>query len=265
MSACCGFCDCWGSSRTFGYYDHDCHVYYNDLDSYDYAIKRRADADKSNDSSTKRHIINGAWKREGTLRRFTVQVGGLEQHELLPRPASSGKPDLGFGVGEVRAEACAKVCVRAFGAHVCALCLYESLLISIAQGGPYGENLANNFPDPTTAIDAWYNEEQEYNYEKQKFSESAGHYTQLVWKNTTKVGCGAANCNSDAEEGSNGWLFICEYDPAGHVVGEFGRNVRKVGMDEDGTPGFGVASSMTRSSGLLIALVALSSLAAVCL
>ncbi|KAK3700100.1 hypothetical protein LTR37_016103 [Vermiconidia calcicola] len=133
------------------------------------------------------------------------------------------------------------------------------------SGGPYGENLANKFPDPTTAIDAWYAEEQDYNYEKQKFSESAGHHTQLVWKNTTKVGCGAANCNSDAEQGSNGWLFVCEYDPAGNVVGEFGRNVRKGGMDEDGTPGFGVASSMTRSSGLLIALVALSSLAAVCL
>ena len=43
--------------------------------------------------------------------------------------------------------------------------------------------------------------------------EDVGHYTQVVWKNTTEVGCGFAS------DGHNDFL-VCHYNPAGNVLGQ---------------------------------------------
>jgi hypothetical protein len=40
-----------------------------------------------------------------------------------------------------------------------------------------------------------------------------GHYSQIVWKTTTKVGCGFAESN-----GSD--VLVCDYAPPGNVMGE---------------------------------------------
>ena len=71
-------------------------------------------------------------------------------------------------------------------------------------------------------VDAWAAEEKHYRYPDGGFSESTGHYTQLVWKNTTRVGCGAVNCdNSHVANGIDGWFTVCEYNPPGNVLGAF--------------------------------------------
>lgn len=59
----------------------------------------------------------------------------------------------------------------------------------------------------------------EYNYSDPNFTEETGHFTQLVWKNTTTVGCGSRLC------GERGWYLVCEYWPRGNVIGEFGDQV----------------------------------------
>ena len=41
-----------------------------------------------------------------------------------------------------------------------------------------------------------------------------GHYTQMIWYNTTTVGCGQAS------DGESDYL-VCHYDPAGNVLGEY--------------------------------------------
>ncbi len=41
-----------------------------------------------------------------------------------------------------------------------------------------------------------------------------GHYTQVVWRDTRRLGCGMATCSSGAE------IWTCNYDPAGNYVGE---------------------------------------------
>ncbi|KAI0855518.1 CAP domain-containing protein [Xylaria cubensis] len=89
------------------------------------------------------------------------------------------------------------------------------------SGGPYGENLAIGYPNATASIEAWGDEREKYNFGKPGFSEQTGHFTQLVWKNTTDVGCGRKLC------GERGWYLACEYWPRGNVVGAFKDQVDK--------------------------------------
>lgn len=124
--------------------------------------------------------------------------------------------------------------------------------LTVSQDGSYGENLAQGYASPTLAIDSWADEESNYDYEKQKFSTNNGHFTQLVWKNSTAVSCGASDC------GESGWLFVCEYNPAGNMIGEFGSNVGKAGQGEDGEPGLGGVAGKSVGGKLLVALVAAS-------
>ena len=76
----------------------------------------------------------------------------------------------------------------------------------------------------TAAINAWANQSSIYNYTLPTgFSEATGEFTQLVWKATTEVGCAATSCDSQilpgGSSGTQVWFFICEYAPAGNVIG----------------------------------------------
>jgi hypothetical protein len=64
--------------------------------------------------------------------------------------------------------------------------------------------MALNFKTPTKAIDGWAAEESKYDYAEGEFSEATGHFTQLVWESTKRVGCGAVNCDNDADGGAHG-------------------------------------------------------------
>ena len=90
-----------------------------------------------------------------------------------------------------------------------------------------GENLARGYPNVTSAIDAWYNEVTQFDYDFDTqdptgFTEQTGHFTQLVWKDTESVGCGWTDCSG--VNGLQGVLFVCDYWPAGNVLGGEGVN-----------------------------------------
>ncbi|ELR02131.1 hypothetical protein VC83_06969 [Pseudogymnoascus destructans] len=93
------------------------------------------------------------------------------------------------------------------------------------SGGPSGENLAAGYPNATSSIDAWGTERSEYDFKKAEFSHETGHFTQVVWKDTTSVGCGRREC--DGKGGSPGWYVVCEYYPPGNVIGAFEENVQE--------------------------------------
>lgn len=45
----------------------------------------------------------------------------------------------------------------------------------------------------------------------------------MVWKSTTEVGCGVTNCPEGSSSDGNaaqGWYVVCEYQPAGNIVGD---------------------------------------------
>ncbi|KAH8665200.1 CAP domain-containing protein [Tricladium varicosporioides] len=89
------------------------------------------------------------------------------------------------------------------------------------SGGPTGENLVAGASNATTSIDAWGLERTSYDWNKPGFQEATGHFTQLVWKNTTSVGCGRTSCQGKNQ--TPGWYVVCEYFPAGNVVGSNGQ------------------------------------------
>lgn len=49
-------------------------------------------------------------------------------------------------------------------------------------------------------------------------------FTQLIWKNSTQLGCGRTNCAG--QNGVPGWFVVCEFSPRGNVVGMFEENVQ---------------------------------------
>lgn len=87
------------------------------------------------------------------------------------------------------------------------------------SGGPYGENIAMGYDSAEDAIKAWYEENKQYNFKIAKFSESTGHFTQMVWKSSTQIGCADVDC------GDKGTFMACEYFPRGNVMGQFVENV----------------------------------------
>src|SRR5688572_6832294 len=84
--------------------------------------------------------------------------------------------------------------------------------------GPYGENLAAGTLPLSAAVQYWYDELAHYSYARPGFSKTTGHFTQLVWRSTTRLGCAYAVCNG--KNGTPGRFLVCEYSPPGNVIGE---------------------------------------------
>jgi len=65
---------------------------------------------------------------------------------------------------------------------------------------------------------AWYDEVKDYSYSNPGFSSATGHFTQVVWKASEKLGCGYA------VDGSNVYV-VARYTPVGNYMGQFPDNV----------------------------------------
>lgn len=86
----------------------------------------------------------------------------------------------------------------------------------------YGENIywmSGGRVSGTMAVDAWYSEVSQYNYGKPGFSGATGHFTQVVWKGSTEIGCG------QARDARGGTYVVCNYNPPGNYSGRFPANV----------------------------------------
>eukprot|EP01123_Difflugia_compressa_P015836 TRINITY_DN91_c0_g1_i1.p1 TRINITY_DN91_c0_g1~~TRINITY_DN91_c0_g1_i1.p1 ORF type:complete len:392 (-),score=91.36 TRINITY_DN91_c0_g1_i1:260-1435(-) len=92
------------------------------------------------------------------------------------------------------------------------------------SGAPnLGENIAYQgtsdkvtpfpFNAVTTSVDDWNSEETDWTCSSNSCSGTCGHFTQNVWKETTKVGCGLSECTI------GGWrsaYMVCRYSPQGN-------------------------------------------------
>lgn len=67
-------------------------------------------------------------------------------------------------------------------------------------------------------VASWASERQWYDHEvgacHAPEGKSCGHYTQLVWADTSEVGCGMSICEDKSQ------VWVCDYHPAGNVAGQ---------------------------------------------
>ncbi|KAG0146076.1 hypothetical protein CROQUDRAFT_44937, partial [Cronartium quercuum f. sp. fusiforme G11] len=89
----------------------------------------------------------------------------------------------------------------------------------------YGENIAANQVSPHQVVSDWVNAPNE----KDSYvpgGSGYSHFTQVIWKGSTQVGCALTSCNSmEGLSDSPMSFWACEYFPAGNVLGEFKFNV----------------------------------------
>ena len=85
-----------------------------------------------------------------------------------------------------------------------------------------GENLALFSADApgTSVVQGWASEASSYDYGSDSCLGVCGHYTQIVWRNTARVGCGVAQCDDVVGGFGAGFLWVCNYDPPGNYIGQ---------------------------------------------
>ncbi len=94
-----------------------------------------------------------------------------------------------------------------------------------------GENIAAGAPTESiaAAVQSWIGEEAYYDHATNTCSPpdatpalECGHYTQIVWKTTTGVGCAHVTCTTNSPFGAvaNGkWQYsVCDYSPPGNIL-----------------------------------------------
>ncbi|MDE3198947.1 MAG: hypothetical protein KGN84_21540, partial [Acidobacteriota bacterium] len=68
-----------------------------------------------------------------------------------------------------------------------------------SRGLPYGENLfdvTGAAASPDLVVADWASEVRDYNYRTNQCRDVCGHYTQIVWRGTQRVGCAVARNRS---------------------------------------------------------------------
>ncbi|KAK4188291.1 CAP domain-containing protein [Podospora australis] len=102
------------------------------------------------------------------------------------------------------------------------------------HAGPYGENIYWSWFDPPTfepdfaeearfAFEVWTSQEEVEAYQSGDL-QGGSHFTQTVWKATTKIGC-AFSTERCVDHPDQEWWFYCTFYPRGNLVGAYAGNV----------------------------------------
>ncbi|KAJ0031505.1 hypothetical protein Pint_14206 [Pistacia integerrima] len=88
------------------------------------------------------------------------------------------------------------------------------------SNGQYGENIfwgSGKDWTPAQAVAAWLSEKSSYDYWSNSClgGSECGHYTQIIWSRTRRIGCARVVC-----EDNQGVFITCNYDPPGNFIGE---------------------------------------------
>lgn len=92
------------------------------------------------------------------------------------------------------------------------------------ERGRRGENLFAMAPmlDLEFAVEDWNAEEKFYNLTTSTCvsGQMCGHYTQVVWASTHRIGCGSKFCEKiEGIETEDMYLLVCNYYPPGNMKG----------------------------------------------
>jgi uncharacterized protein YkwD len=81
---------------------------------------------------------------------------------------------------------------------------------------PFGENIFITGEGATASlvVRQWASESRNYNYRTNSCSGDCGHYTQIVWRDTQRIGCAVAH-------NARRTVWVCSYDPPGNYRNEW--------------------------------------------
>ena len=82
----------------------------------------------------------------------------------------------------------------------------------------YKQSTAGADNDWERAVADWYGEVRDFssdNIQPFKFSSNTGHYTQVVWAESDRVGCGVTTYKDGPWFTS---LYVCNYGPSGNYI-----------------------------------------------
>ncbi|MDC0674944.1 CAP domain-containing protein [Nannocystis radixulma] len=80
----------------------------------------------------------------------------------------------------------------------------------------HGENLyagSGQAATPEQVVDRWVAEVADYDAKTGRCRGVCGHYTQVVWRDSQRLGCAMVTCG-DTE------VWVCNYDPPGNFLGQ---------------------------------------------
>ncbi|KAL2845172.1 CAP domain-containing protein [Aspergillus pseudodeflectus] len=118
-----------------------------------------------------------------------------------------------------------------------ASCVYQH--DTSINGGGYGQNIGYGVSSDEVAVmisNLMYNDEAPY-FENlygqaspdMSLFEKWGHFSQIVWKGTTQVGCATVVCNSlgNVDSATAVPFTVCNYSPPGNYDGEYADNIAR--------------------------------------
>lgn len=140
--------------------------------------------------------------------------GALTAAEAQAMVAAHNAVRAEVGVGPVEWDRAVAAYAQGYVATLAASC---SLSHSSSQ---YGENLAawSGVRPVSQAVTQWASEKALYHGGGGPFEsgDGAGHYTQVVWRASTRIGCGRTICKNGGFEMT---LISCNYSPVGNMMG----------------------------------------------
>jgi len=155
----------------------------------------------------------------------TSGAGGTEPPELAGITAAHNQVRAGVGVAPLVWD---DALARTAAAWV-ARCVDEAPPAGLVDHNPdrsdghstyVGENIYASTGDATgpAAVAAWAGEAVNYHLDSNTCDAGAvcGHYTQVVWRDTERVGCAKHVCSALAYPST----IVCDYGPGGNIEGQ---------------------------------------------
>jgi hypothetical protein len=165
-------------------------------------------------AAAEHNIIRQALNNQSTLDDLGFWLDQSYDFSLEPKPVPA-LPDM---VDDVDVQTAA--------AEHAEMCLWAHI------PGDYGQNLFAGTSDIWTikhAVNSWADEAQHYDFATDGCAEGeqCKHYTQMVWENSTKVGCAVHTCDRIVDINDNpifggvpSTMIVCHYDSPGNYVGQ---------------------------------------------
>ncbi|KAF2733924.1 PR-1-like protein [Polyplosphaeria fusca] len=87
---------------------------------------------------------------------------------------------------------------------------------NLSAVGPAADNEDKWYNDSAEMVHGWHQEEVLYPYDHPYYDDAWGHFSQMVWRDTSRVGCAWGYCPGKKFPGR----LYCFYDPPGNNIAE---------------------------------------------